>query len=179
MKKKVWANAVWFLFHTLAEKIKPEACTSSKELTNLYQQISLICANLPCPDCQGHAMNYLSRVNVSQVTATKENLIVFLWQFHNHVNARTKAPFFTRIELDAKYKLANTPAIIQNFIHIMSSTTNNSKLMLQAYHRQNFMKKFIEYILLHYILHLIVYPNSIFYSHALLLNPYVFEINLL
>ena len=49
MKKKEWGNAVWLLFHTLAEKIKPEY---KGELIILVSHISSICNNLPCPDCQ-------------------------------------------------------------------------------------------------------------------------------
>ena len=42
MKKKDWGNAVWILFHTLAEKIKPEY---TEELIVIVSHITSICNN--------------------------------------------------------------------------------------------------------------------------------------
>jgi hypothetical protein len=143
MKKKEWGNAVWYLFHTLAEKLKPEY---NNETVELFKQISKICNNLPCPDCQTHAMEVINRHNRATVSASKENLIVFLWRFHNSVNKRTGAPEFSREAVDAKYKLANTQQIIQYFINIMNKADNNSKSMLNSFHRQLYIKQFTTYI---------------------------------
>ena len=54
MSKKQWGNATWYLFHTLAEKLKPEYDNPS-EIRALYAQIKNICQNLPCEDCKNHA----------------------------------------------------------------------------------------------------------------------------
>ena len=143
MKKKEWANAVWFLFHTLAEKLKDEYAAA--ELPVLFGHIISICNNLPCPDCQGHAMAHMLRADKRVVTSSKENLKTFLWQFHNSVNQRIKLPFFSKQELDDKYQMARTSAIVQNFIYIMSRTSNNEKIMMHAFHRKLYIKTFIEY----------------------------------
>lgn len=142
MKKKDWGNAVWILFHTLAEKIKPEY---TEELIVIVSHITSICSNLPCPDCQQHASRVMAQVNKTAIAASKETLIDFLWKFHNDVNKRTKAPFYTKEALD-KYKTANTINVIKYFIQIMSKTSNNEKTMLHGFHRNLYMKKFIEYI---------------------------------
>lgn len=142
MKKKVWGNAVWILFHTLAEKIKPEYIT---ELGTLVTHITSICNNLPCPDCQQHASQVMMKVNKSSISSSKEALIDFLWNFHNSVNIRTKAVFYPKESLEV-YTRANTLNVVKNFITIMSATSNNEKTMLHGFHRSLYMKQFIEYI---------------------------------
>jgi len=142
MKKKDWGNAVWILFHTLAEKIKPEY---TEELIVIVSHITSICSNLPCPDCQQHASRVMAQVNKNAIAASKETLIDFLWKFHNEVNKRTKAAFYSKESLD-KYKTANTINVVKYFIQIMSKTSNNEKTMLHGFHRNLYMKKFIEYI---------------------------------
>ena len=143
MKKKEWGNAVWYLFHTLADKLKVEY---SSEAADLFKQITKICNNLPCPDCQQHAMETIRRNNRVVVGASKENLTIFLWKFHNSVNTRSGAPEFSREAVNAKYKLANTQQIVQYFINIMSMSDNNPKSMLSSFHRQLYMNEFITYI---------------------------------
>ena len=143
MKKKVWANAVWLLFHTLAEKLKPEYCS---ELPQLFTIFYGICNNLPCPDCQGHAVAAMQRANKQAVCASKENFITFLWQFHNSVNVRLKTPAFPRAALNARYVRAKTPQVVQHFIEVMRGTSNNVNTMLHAFHRQRSVKGFSEYI---------------------------------
>jgi hypothetical protein len=142
MKKKVWGNAVWILFHTLAEKLKPEHKT---ELGILVSHITNICNNLPCPDCQMHASHVMLQVNKASISASKEALIDFLWNFHNSVNNRTKTALFTKESLEM-YKNANTFNVVQNFIQIMNATSNNEKTMLHGFHRSLYMKQFAEYI---------------------------------
>jgi hypothetical protein len=142
MKKKEWGNAVWLLFHTLAEKLKPEY---TSELPLLVSHISQICNNLPCPDCQQHASQTMDRTNKSTISASKEALIDFLWQFHNDVNRRIKTVFYAKEALD-KYKTANTYNVVKQFISIMQAVANNEKTMLYGFHRSLYMKQFIDYI---------------------------------
>ena len=142
MKKKVWGNATWYLFHTLAEKLKPEF---SNELPVLFSYIYDICNNLPCPDCQKHAMMAMQRANRPLITSSRENLINYLWSFHNSVNKRTGLPEFSKESLEL-YKRAFTITVIQHFISIMSENIRNNKGMINTFHRQIFIKKFKQYI---------------------------------
>ena len=142
MKKKDWGNAVWLLFHTLSEKIKDEHVS---ELSILVSHIASICYNLPCPDCQSHATKTMNVVNKNSISASKDSLIDFLWKFHNDVNRRTKQPSYPKESL-AKYKSANTVNVVNNFIKIMSATSNNQKTMLHGFHRDLYMKDFIKYV---------------------------------
>jgi len=109
MKKKVWGNAVWLLFNTLAQKLKDEYAS---ELIILFTHISSICNNLPCPDCQQHASRVMMQVNRANVTSSKQAMIDFLWNFHNSVNIRTKTALFPKESLNV-YTRANTFNIVK------------------------------------------------------------------
>jgi hypothetical protein len=143
MKKKDWGYAVWTLFHTLACKMKGEY--GSTEPAVLYSHITTICYNLPCPDCQEHAMKILASVNVKQVTANKDTLIQFLYAFHNVVNKSTGVPDFPKEGL-AIYNRANTQRVVAHFNRIMTTNMNNEKLMMDAFRRQKYMTAFQTYI---------------------------------
>ena len=142
MKKKVWGNIVWLLFHTLAVKLKEEY---RSELPILITHITSICNNLPCPDCQQHASLVMEKVNKAAISVSNETLIVFLWQFHNDVNKRNKGNYFPKESLDS-YKTANTMNVIKSFINIMNATSNNQKAMLHGFHRNLYMKQFTDYV---------------------------------
>jgi hypothetical protein len=142
MKKKDWGNAVWFLFHTLAYKLKPEY---GNETVALYGHITSICNNLPCPDCQEHANRILASVNAKNVTASRENFVQFLLSFHNIVNKRLGVPDFPNENL-SMYARANTQRVVAHFIQVMSTNMNNEKLMMDAFRRQKYMTAFINYI---------------------------------
>jgi len=142
MKKSEWGNAVWLLFHTLSYKLRHEY---SSETVILFKHIKLICNNLPCPDCQQHAVKILSKSNSNIITASKDSLIQFLFSFHNIVNSHTKHAIFPKELLDI-YNNANTRNVVDNFIKIMSSNMNNNNLMMDSFRRQNYMQTFIAYI---------------------------------
>uniref|UniRef100_A0A6C0HP49 thiol oxidase n=1 Tax=viral metagenome TaxID=1070528 RepID=A0A6C0HP49_9ZZZZ len=142
MSKKIWGNAVWYLFHTLVYKIKSTDDSNFKEL---FGHISSISKNLPCPECSEHAALFLSRVNIDIVTSSRENMITFLFEFHNSVNKKIGKPIYLLEDLK-KYSLANTINIINHFIAVMNSNSNNSRLMMDSFNRQKAVKVFMEYI---------------------------------
>jgi hypothetical protein len=112
-KKMKWGEPTWFLFHTLAEKVKENNFQSIRlDLINL---ITIICSNLPCPDCANHATDYMKKINPASIR-TKQDLKLMLFQFHNVVNQKKNFPLFPFDNLDSKYFNANTVNIIQNFI---------------------------------------------------------------
>jgi hypothetical protein len=112
-KKMRWGEPTWFLFHTLAEKVKEEYFhTIRYELLNT---IVIICKNLPCPDCANHATEYMKKVDFNSIK-TKQDLKLMLFQFHNVVNQKKQFPLFPIDELDTKYSNANLVNIIQLFM---------------------------------------------------------------
>ena len=131
-----WGAPTWFLFHTLAEKIKDEHFNRlRKELLDI---IYSICMNLPCPICSKHATEYMSGINFNTIT-TKEQLKQFLFVFHNSVNERKNFTLFSKIELDEKYSKSNTVAIIQNFLQHFQNKSYNIKLIADDLQRKQLM----------------------------------------
>ena len=106
-----WGPPTWFLFHTLAHKIKEEHFSKIK--FELLNNIAIICRNLPCPKCADHATQYMSKINVGAIQ-TKDDIKNMLFKFHNDVNMRTGAPMFEFNELNNKYNNAVTINIVKN-----------------------------------------------------------------
>jgi hypothetical protein len=142
MKKQVWGNATWYLFHTLAYKLKPEF---TAEVPIIFNHIKTICDNLPCPDCQAHATRFLSQVNVPLIISSKENLINFLHAFHNNVNRRIGNKEISKVEHDNIYSKAITNNVIKYFLSIMDQNIHNEKLMMLSFHRKRSVKIIREY----------------------------------
>lgn len=142
MKKQVWGNATWYLFHTLAYKLKPEF---TSEVPIIFNHIKSICDNLPCPDCQAHAKHFLEKVNIPLIISSKENLIIFLHKFHNNVNKRLGNKEFSKIEHDNIYSMANTHNVITYFLSIMDQNIHNEKLMMLSFHRKRYISIIREY----------------------------------
>jgi hypothetical protein len=131
-KPMKWGEPTWFLFHTLAEKVKPEYFADIRaELLNI---IYAICTNLPCPDCAKHATQYLNSINFNTIT-TKRDLQLMLYNFHNEVNRRKKYPEFRIEDLNTKYNAANTVNIIHNFMPYFEDRTGNMRLIADNLHR--------------------------------------------
>jgi hypothetical protein len=130
--KMKWGEPIWFLFHTLAEKVKDDSFgIIRKELLNT---ILLICSNLPCPKCTKHATEYLNKVNFENVQ-TKDDLKKLLFLFHNEVSQRKNMPLFKYDDLDNKYSAANTIKIIQYFMAEYSKTDFNVTMITENMQR--------------------------------------------
>jgi len=127
-KKMLWGEPIWFLFHTLAEKVKEEHFSTIKG--ELLSTIYSICSNLPCPKCTEHAKEYMSKVNFQSIQ-TKTDLKMFLLQFHNEVNNRKGYDTFSYNNLDEKYSKANTINIIHNFMNTYQKTSFNVTLLTE------------------------------------------------
>lgn len=114
-----WGAPTWYLFHTLAEKVKEESFSQiRKELLDI---IFTICINLPCPDCANHATRFMQGVNFDTIL-TKDDLKDLLFRFHNSVNSRKGFPIFNKSDLDAMYSKANTGNIVHHFYAHFQST---------------------------------------------------------
>ena len=94
---KSWGTPTWYFFHTWAEKIKEEHYNDIK--TDIFGHIKRLCSVLPCPDCRDHASEYLKHFNVGQMP-TKQHMKMFLFNFHNTVNARLGHPQYQLKDLD-------------------------------------------------------------------------------
>ena len=92
MSKKEWGNITWILFHSIAECIQEDNFQLVKQ--PIIELITIICSNLPCPDCSQHATSLLKQSLIQNISC-KLHLKEFLRQFHNKVNIRLNKPIFT------------------------------------------------------------------------------------
>jgi hypothetical protein len=148
-KKIKWGQPTWYLFHTLAHKIKDEYFSLLKN--ELLTNIISICRNLPCPKCSTHASEYMNKININSIQ-TKNDLKNMLFKFHNDVNSRTGASLFSYNDLDDKYSTAVTVNIIQNFFIYFQDKSFNVTAIANTMHRErvisvikNWLAKNIQY----------------------------------
>lgn len=128
-----WGEPTWFLFHTLAKKVKEESFPQIR--VELINKIVAICNNLPCPACAKHATEYMNKINFSTIQ-TKQNLIDLLFTFHNVVNAKKNYPIFPYSELEDKYSKAVTVNIIQHFFALFQDKNYNVLMISNNMHRK-------------------------------------------
>jgi hypothetical protein len=132
-KKMKWGEPTWFLFHTMAQKIKDEHFPVMR--LNIFNTITLICNNLPCPDCANHASEYMKNINPNSIQ-TKQDLKLMIFQFHNVVNKRKGYPMFSVDDLEAKYSSAITVNIIQNFMRYFQDKHFSIRMIANDMHRK-------------------------------------------
>jgi hypothetical protein len=61
-------------------------------MRNFIETVPVI---LPCDACKQHAIEYLSSIwnkNLNWIVENRNNLFIFWWQFHNHVNKMLNKP---------------------------------------------------------------------------------------
>ena len=131
-KKMKWGEPTWFLFHTVAQKIKSEYFQEVK--SDLLNIIFTICTNLPCPDCARHATAYINGINFKTINS-KEDLQTMLWRFHNEVNKRKGFPEFPFEQLSEKYSAANTVNVIHYFMPFFEDKHASIKMIADDLHR--------------------------------------------
>ena len=109
---KLWAASTWAFFHGLAENIRPDFY--SRNHPYLLAMVKGICANLPCPTCRMHASAYMARVHPRDVQ-TRAKFRMFLYRFHNTVNARLGKPQYP-IKGLGKYRTRKVGYIFKAFL---------------------------------------------------------------
>ena len=142
-KKMKWGEPTWFLFHTLAQKIKEDHFLFIRR--DLLNIIYSICTNLPCPICSKHAMDYLNGINFNAIQ-TKQQLKDALFIFHNVVNKRKNFPLFDYNQLVEKYSKANTQNIIQNFSIYYTEKNKITKLIADNFIRGRIVHQLTEWM---------------------------------
>ena len=143
--KMLWGKPTWYLFHMMAEKIKPSYFLQNK--MEILQLIHTICINLPCPTCAEHAKTYLQKSQFFQIRTTDE-LKNMMFQFHNSVNARKGTRIFLLHEL-SQYSQAIPANIIENFIVAFGRKSKNIRLLADDMHRQNIILQLKEWFQRH------------------------------
>jgi hypothetical protein len=105
---EVWGPAVWTLFHTLIEKLNPDAYPHV--INSMFSMIVRICKFLPCPDCSNDASKFLAKITLNNYK-TKHEFKNMLYLFHNWVNAKKRKSLYNYSHL-AKYSNFNLVHVI-------------------------------------------------------------------
>jgi hypothetical protein len=99
---------------------------------------------LPCPDCAGHATQFMTRLNVNRIQ-TKNDMKMMLLSFHNQVNRRVNKPIFNETQLNEKYSKAKTAEVVKYFVQIWNIPNRNPKMMSNILHKNLIITKFINW----------------------------------
>lgn len=140
--KKEWGNACWWLFHTLAYKLKEG---NDDKVPELLQYMLSICSVLPCPTCSEHARTTLRGLNKNAIKS-KDMLITTFIQFHNIVNKRLNKPIFSREQHDELYNRARIIPVYNNFRKAMLKAAKGERAMIYNLSRKNALNKFDKYM---------------------------------
>ena len=143
MSPKQWGKPVWYLYHTLAEKIKEDKypLLYSQLFSHVYQIASL----LPCNECAAHAKLFLSKIKVENLK-TKKDFQSMLFVFHNSVNSRTKAAPFKYDQLENQYKSMNVIQVFNDFSKNFH-TNGNMNLITENFHRKQYLINFKKWMM--------------------------------
>jgi hypothetical protein len=141
--KILWGPPIWFFFHTLAEKVKPELFHANRDA--LFKIIREICSNLPCPTCTSHATQYVNNINFNAIR-TKQDFIMMLYEFHNSVNKRKNLPVFPYSELQPKYEKAIFINIVNYFMHFYKMEHHAVRLMSEDMYRRRSATSILEWL---------------------------------
>lgn len=109
-----WGNITWVMLHSLSANIKEvEFEKNKKEILNF---IYLVIEILPCRICSKHGIIYLNENNFFNII-NKEELVNFIFIFHNNTNMRLNKPI-KNIKYINRYYLTNIKIIFQLFLDI-------------------------------------------------------------
>jgi len=142
-KKMTWGEPTWLFFHTLAEKVSEDNFNVLKD--ELLNFIFLVSSNLPCPICSSHAIEYMKTNNFFSIS-TKQQLNIFLFNFHNSVNKRKQYELYDYDNLHEKYSKANFFNILNNFFFHFKNNTKSIKMISEDFHRNRILFKFKNWI---------------------------------
>lgn len=109
----LWGTYTWIMFHWLSSQIREEYF--AEERIQLIDTVKEVCANLPCPNCREHALEYLKKIPIEHCH-TKEEFVSYIYNFHNSVNMRGKKEYqpFSIME---KYKTVKAKMMMDAWNH--------------------------------------------------------------
>ena len=143
--KEIWGNNVWYLFHSIAHKIKEDKFEFHKK--NLIYILENVCNTLPCPDCSRDSSDMLRKINFNAIN-NKAEFKLLIFNFHNAINTKLKKPLFDFNDLDNKYDKANIDIIYNNFNIVYTSNSNIPQLMSSSFHRHHLFPRIKEALLI-------------------------------
>ena len=139
----LWGTYSWILLHWVTYNIRSEYFDTEKEI--LFGFIKELFDNLPCPNCRNHAQTYLMNVPLKNIE-TKENLVSYIYNFHNIVNLRGRKKYEAFSIMD-KYAHVNVNNMLAAWnIHFNYGNDIQRKDFMAKQRLQTFKNRFITYI---------------------------------
>ena len=136
----IWGPNIWYLFHTIAYKLKESSFDIVKK--NIIYITKSICNTLPCDECSKHAITLLSKYDFDTIN-NKKDLIKFYYNFHNFVNKKLSKSIFDEEKLEELYHKANFNNIYNNFIKIYNTNNNVPQMMNSSFIRKKELNNII------------------------------------
>ena len=102
----IWGPPTWNFLHTFANKISDEFFQSNH--VKIVNMIVNLFYCLPCRICSSHSIKYIKTINLNNIRI-KQQLIDFLFNFHNNVNSKLNKPIYNENDLQiySTYQLHN------------------------------------------------------------------------
>ena len=139
--QEIWGPAVWVMFHTLSEQMTEDIFSKcGMSLVSLFIQV---CGMLPCPECAGHAREYLAKSRIRSVR-TRAEFRHFLWTFHNTVNMRKRKPRLDESKLTELFSHHSIGHAIHAFISTFH-TNGNMNQLAESFHRKQLVQRVIQW----------------------------------
>ena len=138
----IWGPNIWYIVHGISYKISNENFLKYKN--EFIELIKLLFTNLPCPDCSKDASDKLNKTNFDNMLS-KDDMIKYLFDFHNHVNKKTNKPTFLYEKLNI-YEKINLNNINNNILIIYNNNTNIPQLMSENFRSKKAYPKIKNYL---------------------------------
>lgn len=134
---RIWGPPTWSFLHTLVAKVKEEHFPTIRE--TLFAYIKQICFYLNCPSCSAHALSHFNSRHWR--IKEKNDLIDFLFDFHNKVNESKQKQIQLR-DILCTYEEKDLLATYASFLHVYKPAPPQALLKLLGER----MRKKIEFL---------------------------------
>lgn len=142
MKPEVWGPAIWTFMHVFVRKLRPEMYPQAGYF--IFNILVRICANLPCPTCTMHAMQFWRQVRFGGIRSKKDlEHIVFL--FHNIVNERKKKPAYDETLIADVYNGKKLSEVFASFAAVYA-VRGDSRFMADSLQRSLIIKDIVRFV---------------------------------
>lgn len=141
-KTKIWGTPMWTFIHTFTIKINEVFFIHNR--AKIINILKILFECIPCEHCKSHAMKYIKRNDMVQIT-NKQQCIDYFVDFHNVVNKNLGKLLFNFDVYDIYQKL-DTWNITVNMYNMVVSRRTSSKHMLDAIYRKERMMSVIDFV---------------------------------
>jgi hypothetical protein len=128
-----WGPTTWTLIHILAQRVYP----NKNSINELFELITNIFSNLPCPICSEDSKKFLSKVKRDGIK-TPKNLQDLFFVFHNMVNKK-KGKSIVENDILEQYKYIFIAPVYKQFIQVYQ--TNGNMNLIQDNMQRTFIKQ--------------------------------------